>query len=220
MAVIRVLEATVNPGKGAQWREGAKEVKEIVEAEGGNISYLQLLSGGDPSLVMAVSSFENMDSFAAFGDKMNASTKIGEWMQRQAQSEGFPFSTTIGVNVFKDLHAEVGEPSGVPENPSIIFGVRQFLHPGKRAEYVAMVKAIRAELKAVGRPVGNSMECIVGEGGLVTRVIGFESVAAWGTAQQAGFPDSVTNILKEAQANGSLFQSMDSRLMRNITAFI
>lgn len=40
MPVMRILESIVNPGRNAQWREGAKQVKEIVEADGGNIRFM------------------------------------------------------------------------------------------------------------------------------------------------------------------------------------
>jgi hypothetical protein len=123
----------------------------------------------------------------------------------------------VNVNIYRALHDEVGEPSGAPENPQYITGFRRRLFPGKRPAFIAMVKAVRDALKAEGRPVGNSMQCIIGDVGIVTRGMGFASMTDWSAAQTAGLPDNVMNILQEAQADGPTFESIESRLLRNIT---
>ena len=218
MAVLRVAEALLNPGRGPQWRQAAKETQTLIESEGGTLRFYQLLAGGDPMTTSGVSFFPDLDSYSAFVDKMNASSKLPELMQKQSQSDGFPFSTPISINVYQDIHAEVGDPTEPVDNPQIISLFRQKLAPGKRPDFITMAKGIRATLKEEGRRVGNSMQAVTGEAGTVMRSLGFASMADWSTNENLGFPNKVMDIIATANAQGPLFTDTQHQLLRDITA--
>jgi quinol monooxygenase YgiN len=215
MAVLRVLELTINPGKRADWLQGTKEVKGIVESEGGNVSYLATTGGGNPSTIFAVSVFEDLNSYGAFNDKMDASEKLGEFTQRQAKS---PSSTAVGINILQDIHDEVGDPSDAIENPAVFAIFRQALVPGKRPAFIEMSKAIRDTLRSEGKPVGNANQCIIGDTAMYNRSIAFASTADWAAARSTPLSNDVLGILSAAQADGPMFDSIEALLLRNITA--
>jgi hypothetical protein len=215
MAVLRTLELTINPGKRADWLQGAKEVKGIVEAEGGNVIFLQTAVGGNPSTIFSVSVFDDLNSYGAFNDKMDASEKLGEFMQRQAQS---PTSTAVGINILQDIHDEVGDPSDAIENPAVFAIFRQRLVPGKRPAFIEMSKAIRDTLKSEGKPVGNTMQCIIGDTAMYSRSNGFASTADWAATRSTPLSNDVMGIINTAQADGPIFESIEALLLRNITA--
>jgi hypothetical protein len=215
MAVLRVLESTINSGKRVDWLQGAKEVKGIVESEGGNVTFLQTAGGGNPSIIFSVSVFEDLNSYGAFNDKMDASEKLGEFMQRQAKS---PTSTAVGINILQDIHDEVGDPSDAIENPAVFAIFRQRLAPGRRPAFIEMSKAIRDTLKSEGKPVGNANQCIIGDTAMYNRSIGFASTADWAAARSTPFSNDVMGILSTAQADGPIFDSIEALLLRNITA--
>jgi hypothetical protein len=146
-----------------------------------------------------------MDRYCEMADKLMNSAALAGWMQSQAKTEGFPFSTPIETNVYRDIHNEVGEPSGMLEKPEYVAGFRQTLAPGRRADFIAMAKTIRETMKGEGKPVGNTMQCVIGNPNIITRAMGFASMADWGAAQNAGFSKDVAGIIAAAQANGPLF---------------
>ena len=215
MAVLRTLESTINPGKRADWLKATKEVKGIVESEGGNVIFLQTAVGGNPSTVFSVSVFEDLNSYGAFNDKMDASAQFGEFQQRQAQSNN---STAVGINILQDIHDEVGDPSDAIENPAVFAIFRQRLIQGKRPAFIEMLKAIRDTLKSEGKSVGNANQCIIGDTLMYSRTNGFASTADWAAARSEPFSNDVIGIINAAQADGPIFESIEALLLRNITA--
>ena len=215
MTVLRTLESTINLGKRAEWAQAAKEVQGIIESEGGNVVFLQTAGGGNPSTVFSVSVFDDLNSYGAFHDKMDASAKLGEFMQRQAKS---PNATAVDINILQDIHDEVGDPSNAIENPAVFAVFRQRLVPGKRQAFIEMSKAIRDTLKSEGKPVGNSNQCIIGDTAMYSRTSGFASTADWAAARSTPLSNDVLGILNAAQADGPIFESIEALLLRDITA--
>jgi heme-degrading monooxygenase HmoA len=217
MTIMRVAEFTVNPGKGPQVMAAAREMQELASIDGGNIAFYQLIGGGTPGTMFATTVLDDLESFGALSDAVNNNPKWAEWMAHQSELPGFPFSTGVEVSVLQDLHAEVGEPSDLIENPGIVVVYRQLLAPGKRDAFIAMAKTVRAMLKKEDRPVGMTMQSLFGNTSVITRSLGYESVAAWSAAQNAGWPAAVIDVLKNAQADGPMFESVECLLVRDVT---
>ena len=181
MAVVAVSQFATAPGKAAEAQSLLKEALEVLTGLGAKGSVSTIARGGVPGTLSVVTEFDNIETYGAYLDRVNADQGVQKFMQRAQSSNALIPLRSVDYNEIPGLELPYADIAKAGAIQATLFKVKD----GKQAQSLDRIKRSKALLERHGAKVRALQSFASDPFGITATVAYYANFAAWGKCSKA-----------------------------------
>jgi hypothetical protein len=180
MAVLAVSQFATAPGKAAEAQSLLKEALEIIVGLGAKGSVSTIARGGMPGTLSIVTEFDNVETYGAYLDRVNADQGMQKFTQRAQASHALNPLRSVDYNEIPGLEVPYADIAKAGAIQATLFRVKD----GKQAQSLERIKRSKALMEKHGAKVRALQSFASDPFGITATVAYYANFAAWGKASK------------------------------------
>jgi hypothetical protein len=181
MAVVAVSQFATAPGKAAEAQSLLKEALEVLTGLGAKGSVSTIARGGVPGTLSVVTEFDDIETYGAYLDRVNADRGVQKFMQRAQSSNVLIPLRSVDYNEIPGLEVPYADIAKAGAIHATLFKIKD----GKQAQSLDRIKRSKVLLERHGAKVRALQSFASDPFGITATVAYYANFAAWGKCSKA-----------------------------------